>query len=513
MQVAEEKRDSSAYGRALLEYQGEAWGTIRTTAVYWSLQVNQRLVCIAAGIVLVFVVLLSLRGGVSEAPAARPSEQPRGTSSSAPLLAEPPDPSTARQSGSSPAIAPASSTADSSGALAVRVVDGEGGPIERGEVLLFVDANRDGAYVPREERSLYGRLANRYRVSRTGTIVDGRVLFAHVAPGEYKVAVNPTSLPEGLLPPWNQEAIAHEAVVVRAGTESSATLVARRAGLVYGFVYGPTGDPVAGAELVAGATARGAERLSATAISGADGSYSIRLYDGSYALRASAPRLDKFAEMPAPPPVEVTIDYATRAQIDFYFIRGSRVVRGRTVDGEGHPVGNIRVLAYYTRGREVAAGGDYSLLYSARETLTSETGDFALTGLHEAPIKLQFGIDQHALAGYPPPRVVDLAQGPPDVDVGDMTVERSSYYCIEGVLSFDEAWRDSDGLRDFKLLVVCEDSGEEERLRVSGEGVFRWHCEQGHGPIVLRAVSSLGAVEVPLVPRPSTVESVNIEYP
>lgn len=394
-----------------------------------------------------------------------------------------------------------------------RRADGEPVPAE----VLLLGRTPDSCPMPRSEFGDYGRLWAERIARQRQTDDAGAAVFTGVAPGTYRAALRPSSLPPGFLPLWDEEhkSIEFEEVSFDATSRTaSVVLHVEQGGVVFGNVYGPGGVPVRRPFVQATPFVQGVRKQVQT-VGSEDGYYELRLAQAEYAVVSMVGRDSPLTDVTSPPPALVAVVLSSSIQADFVYENGELSVTGVVVDQNGRPVNALPVSAHYCYPRR--ASNDCALALAARRTKTASDGSFTIVGLHPIRIGIQFGSGRAVLERHVETIVLELGEDRRDRDLGQLVVQRNDRYWVDGTIVLDADALASAGveLRDVELEIEDLTSGETKPVHwVQMEArAFGWGCEPGTGPVVLRMKSELGVVERRLVPKPSTTEEIEIVYP
>ena len=388
--------------------------------------------------------------------------------------------------------------------------------------------DQDDAPVAAVTISLY-----RGSVRREATTDDGGAFrFAELPPGLYRVFVERSSLPEGLLPPFNQH-VAREpehnpdgvfgtSFRLTAGSEREVVLRVFAAGAVRGRIVGSGGQPLAGALV----SVRSASGVARDARSDEAGGFEIAaLHPGAYVttvrLEAGAP--DAATSGPLP----VRFELAPRQELvlgDLVAASAGAALRGSVVDLDGGPVAGLAITC--REEREDGLGG----LWTAR---TDAAGRYELGRVPPAALVVEVGPpggrrhDGPALLREPvEPVHVDARGAGESIDVPVIRVDAGRPFRVVGRLRVDPAWaragswKASATVREIDGSTAPDEEGEDagSELRIDSAGAFSWTCPTPHPEVeLLVVVRGAGNAEVEwrerLQPVPDETAELVVEIP
>jgi hypothetical protein len=385
--------------------------------------------------------------------------------------------------------------------------------------------------------------------SRARVDAAGEARFADLPAGGYEVHVDPMSLPAGWLAPWKQEDICFPpgampgfgAVAVTLALDEQDEVVVEiplaRPATIHGFVRGPDGAPLGGADVYA--SSLDFSSVQHLVSSDPDGYYEVvDVHPGTYRLTLVFAPDDPSYWLAQPPPVEVVVQSGALVNVDLRLATGPLTLRGRVVDQDGALVPEVVVLAYYHRAEDEVAAGARQYNWGAQCALavTDANGRYRLDGVHAAGIGVQVAPDGFIsvegeppleLVGFVPPIYVDLRGRAGDVDLGQVTAVRSRPFRMSGVLRLDDAWAQERRarLRHVRMTVYLDDPSlpapNRDRHRtidvdVGRDGRFEWVCEGvGQELVWIRLTYRGGPVvdRVQLVTPGGALPDAEMRYP
>jgi len=367
--------------------------------------------------------------------------------------------------------------------------------------------DQDGAPVSAVTISLY-----RGSMRLEATTDDGGAFrFAELPPGLYRVFVERSSLPEGLLPPWNQH-VAREpehnpdgvfgtSFRLTAGSAREVDLRVFAAGAVRGRLVASGGEPLLGA-LVSVRSPSGVSRDARTDEGGRfeiaalhPGTYvtAVRLEPGSPDAATSAPLPARFALAPRQ---DLVLD-------DLVAGSAGAALRGSVVDLDGGPVAGLAITC--REEREDGLGG----LWTAR---TDAAGRFELGRVPSAALVVEVSApggrrdDGPALLREPvDPVRVDARGAGETIEVPVIRVDAGRPFRVVGRLRVDPAWaragswKASATVRALDGSTAPDDENEDagSELRIDSAGAFSWTCPTPHPEVeVLVVVRGAGSAAV-----------------
>jgi hypothetical protein len=212
------------------------------------------------------------------------------------------------------------------------------------------------------------------------------------APGQYWARVDPSTLPEGYIPPFRQdredrnhkEGAYAEVVVVEAGEVVDAILRVWLESTIHGTVYGPDGDTQQ-YTVVRASSLEGLPFIAARTVQVAeDGTYRLQVYPGPWQVRiferplvTPEGEVDEEAVHPMslvcrPWPSRVELSPGEDRRLDLHYSDGPGSISGTVVDQFGDPMADLQVWAY-------PAGMSFNRVMASR--ITDIDGRFELSGM------------------------------------------------------------------------------------------------------------------------------------
>jgi hypothetical protein len=386
--------------------------------------------------------------------------------------------------------------------------------------------DQDGAPVPSVTVSLY---RGSTRIETTSD-TSGAFRFADLPPGLYRLFVERSSLPEGLLPPWNQhlprepehnpDGVFGTSFRLTAGSERAVDLRVFAAGAVRGRIVAPGGEPLGGALL----SVRSPSGVSRDARTDEAGRFEIAaLHPGAY---VTAVRLDPAApDAATSAPLPVRFELAPRQVLELDdLVAGSAgaALRGSVVDLNGRPVAGLVVTC--REERDDGLGG----LWTAR---TDAAGLYELGRVPPVPLLVEVGAparradDGPALLREPvDPVRVDARSAGPAVEVPVIRVDAGRPFRVVGRLRVDPGWAGAGDWKASATVRAVDGTGRNEdaedpepELRISSSGAFTWSCSTPHSAVELTVVVRGGGSEVEwrerLQPVPDEVRELIVDVP
>jgi protocatechuate 3,4-dioxygenase beta subunit len=389
--------------------------------------------------------------------------------------------------------------------------------------------------------ALVALFRERERVAANATDDEGRTRFDSLAPGDYRLEVDPASLPPGYIPPFEQESIVHYQEHVPAGyfgravkiegtgDEHSVDLRVFQPASVDGYLLGPEGEPVADAHVRLQSNGRGLERLVGDAMTDSSGFFSIpAMHPGRYVTELHFDRRHPYLQVTRPEPVSVALDDGEHRTLALRMATGDWSLAGRVVDDEGEPFARIDVRCSYwpdpesLEPDERIAGGEAAVAF------TDQRGRYEFIGLPDRRLRIIVGIDEHTASRVPGERSIvgtqssasyDGARISGRVEVPDIVVRRSRPFVVSGRVEVDDAWRERKELRqrDFELRARTAD-GKEQRVELARDWRFQWWCETPCEPVELvveasRRAATYGIARTRVVPEPNGRVSIVLRIP
>lgn len=382
---------------------------------------------------------------------------------------------------------------------------------------------------------------------------DGSFSFS-VAPGRHALRVVEDSLPDGYLPPWNQDQEAAvyadnpdfprgyfrtTVTVPEAGGEVAVRLRAFLAATVAGTVTGPNGEPIDGAQVRIQSCAVDAPTgLASTARTDAGGRYEMPgVYPGRYRTEVwlSDTTDVRYHELAVPLPRTVLVEEGGIHELPTLVVGlGSKRVSGVVLDQDGAPFADLPVAC--DLDAKVAPGeiphGWSSIVARAR---TNAEGRFVLEGLPSAEHRLRVGdyepgkVGQCRAAFWIEPIAIDL-RSVEALELPPVQLDESRPFRFDGTVALDAAWAAAQGvtLADLRVVVdlldpeaVSPDAPRRSSFRKvsldvdESSGAFTWMCETPHPPvrIVLTFARPRQSIELTVTPIPRGTDERIVHFP
>lgn len=344
----------------------------------------------------------------------------------------------------------------------------------------------------------------------------GVARFTGVALGEYWVRVDPDSLEEGLLPPGQQDVQVHgdaggayrrDLELTEANPTASLVIELGAASTVYGYVYGPAGEPLEHVGVQVGSTQHpGLAKFEFTDESGfyectdvEPGSWWVQIqFDPrhSYPRASNGSRINKLS---APPPDPFVLVGDQAIQKDLWLGSGKCSVRGRVVDQDGKPFPRLNVLAHY---KNTEGDGLPRMTWNnaAGRGRTNADGEYHIDELYSYRVGIIVGPNAYSasapvgsglLADWPESVEADLKIDCEAV-VPTVVARRSRPFRIEGRLIVDPAFLERNSIDDpghFQLAVVRSMRRREsdppdqprvrtDKVRLQEDWTFEWATDE-----------------------------------
>lgn len=327
------------------------------------------------------------------------------------------------------------------------------------------------------------------RVVETGW--GGPSVVERLPPGDYALRVRPDSLPEGVLPPIEQdEAPPWTCVDVRPGERAVLRLAVALGSRITGTVRGPEGR-LQGGVFVDLSCPEQKIRL----LVDASGRFEQVVHPRSWRVRTWAPVGHPLQDVPRPFPDHVDLEAGQAHDVELQYDFGTGTLRGRVLDQFGEPFAGLRVSCY--PAKELFD-------VSVAATAVGEDGSFVLDRLPECSYRLRVYDDAPVLS----PRegglqewvdAVEASLGPGAVvDVGTIHAVRAVRFHGRGIVK----GRDGTPPKELTLHAVIT-GGRKQRngrkdlvveVRPGPDGTFRFALPYLHGGEA-RLVLSVGDEE------------------
>jgi len=307
------------------------------------------------------------------------------------------------------------------------------------------------------------RLLRNSEERRTTSDDDGGFSFTHLAPGIYRLYVDPTSLREGFLPPWRQHVPrAYSGVAtglngtslrVTGAAELDADLRVFRSSSVSGRVIEMDGDEVAGALVILSSE----DGRKFAARTGEDGSFSIaRVYPGLYSAIVDLGPEYPDSNASAPIPFQVAVSPGSQQFLrDILVGEGGYILTGRVVDQHDAPMPGMIV-----RFLE----GESSHTTSHTTSTTGPDGYFRVGRFLSTELRVIVDeTDERKMRGdgrLNEPVEVErvLVSGSSDeLELGELRVERQHPFLVVGQIQVDPDWAESNEWTDWSAKVLVRD--------------------------------------------------------
>lgn len=390
---------------------------------------------------------------------------------------------------------------DETGRVSVRIVDSFGTPIHHGEVMVL----------------------HHRKVLQTLTMdsVDGLFYCELPASEPYAFMVNPDSLEGGLLPQLmrsrstqnenfqkdstGMEFFAKTLVLLKPNDDLSIELIVGAPASAYGRVLGPNWEPLEGVMVVLSGLDPRAGDLSESSMTNQTGEFTFQeVFPGNYrqTLHVAPGKIPEGENWNPPAPRDVEILPGQEMDLGDARIGGGQCsVSGSIVNQDGNPFAGLPVLCY--SNQKVEEGLDpHTFVSELGKAITDTNGNFTISGLEAGRVSISLTPEFNPRfvlgAGHPamwePNVEVELESDGTHMDLGELLVEESRPFLLNGNLVFDDAWLVSNGHRKEDLRVYVSQA-KGESLAV---GVRRNPVNKLRLPIDWDTSSYQGAIETPM---------------
>ena len=388
------------------------------------------------------------------------------------------------------------------------------------------------------------RLLSNAKERRMTTDDEGSYSFVHLAPGIYRLYVEPASLEDGFLPPWRQHVSrAYSGVATGLyGTSLRITdagpvdvdLRVFRSSTVSGRVIKMDGDAVTGA-LVMLSSKDGRKVATRTA---EDGSFAIaRVYPGLYSTIIDLSSEYPDSKASAPTPFEVSVTPGSQQFLrDILVGAGGYVLTGRVIDQRDVPMAGM-VVSFIDGESSTSTPG-----YTATTDLD---GYFRVGRFPSAELRITVeDTEVRAMRGdarlVAPVEIqsVFVSGSADEFELGDLRVERLYPFLVRGEIRVDPKWAESSEWKDWSAEVLVSergggrviaevyptidwrpfsDEGLEEPVELKSAS-FYWGCPTPSDLVQVAVVISDGRggqtqKTVTVEPKPDESLEVLIEFP
>jgi len=333
------------------------------------------------------------------------------------------------------------------GKVSVGIVDSFGNQVFHGEVLVL----------------------HRGKVIQTLAMDEADARFHCELPASetYFVMVKPDSLPTGMIPQlvrsrksrleqdstdeYDLKDYARFMIRLSANQLVEVDLEVGTPAHVFGRIVLPGGSSAEGVAVHLSGLDKNSGSLTEIATTNELGEYSFpEVFPGNHRLKLFfnpqlVPKGDSWNQ-PAPRDLEVHAGQSLDLG-DTHLGGGHGSIRGWIVDQEGEPFPGLPVLCYSNRAvKEGLAPHNFGS--ELGRSVTNQEGYFEMVGVEVGPIKISVTPDfnpRYVLgAGHPamwePSIEVDLESAGPHMDLGEIVVEESRPFVLNGNLVYDDAW-------------------------------------------------------------------------
>jgi len=388
-------------------------------------------------------------------------------------------------------------------------------------------------------------------------VADDGSFALDVPAGAYLAGVLASSLPPGILPPFEQwtDPAAYRgdgrvngfyATAVDASEPDADVFVELRvfrAATVAGYVLDAARRPIEGAWVHLNPAAAGPvpPALARSGRSDAVGRFEItgvypELYRAAVALRSAVDPRHHDAVAPLPRTLRIEEGDVRELQ-PFTLGGGDHVVRGTIVNQDGEPFAGLRVRCYLDLPLQPGERPhDQGSTIALVETDANGVFEFrelpAVPAIFLAPAEWEPGRPpgEQRAAMFTDARRLDLGAQPLEVELTPLQVDESRPYAVDVEIELDESWAREQQLSIDQLRVevalLDPAAGVPELPRrisyvpaspkIDGEArAFRWACETPHPAvrITLSAGKRMDPVELVVEPREDRTESRTMRVP
>ncbi len=369
----------------------------------------------------------------------------------------------------------------------------------------------------------------------------GEVVFEGLDVGRWRLTIDPDSLPEGYLAPWNQLGsgcaadlppglIATE-VEITEGKTTATSFVVNSPARVTVFVEGPDGGVIPNATVRLRTFMPCIEGYLVDAVTDDNGRALLDdLHPGAHYLEVwPAQPAHLYLSRPEGFIVEVHPGF-DHGPFTLRLGIGDVTIEGTVVDRFGEPVAGLTVEAlYYKPESERHPWRAYSRYAGvASLALTDANGRYVFDDLPRERIHVAFTrsfspaarVGSKRFAGGVDNLEFDLKRTSATVDAGITTVWFSRPYTLRGRV-FDVDGRPRTSGAVWVSLGSDEGAGLPSGLHMPGferygqkfarledDGSFSWACETPHVPVILR----IGKAHYTVTPQPDTEEELTFEW-